>query len=232
MQQGPAAGGLAEQRVALDRVADPGEVRPDLVPPAGDRADGEQRVLAVAPQPGEGGPRRVDPDMAEHLLVRHRPARAGFVEHDRGAVGGNPDPVLAPDAERKIDGAVLGQAGGAGDREVDLADRAVVELAGQVAVEAQLSGQQQSTGGHLVDPVRGIKLLAGLTGQADQIGVVPFAHHRQAGRLVQHQGGLVLVQDGFVPDLCPLVHRPTVPTQRPLSGAGAERGRALSGGGR
>src|SRR5215469_6750214 len=230
VQQGPAAAGPAEQRIALDRVADPGEVRPDLVPPAGDRADGEKRVLAVAPQPGERGPRRVNPDVAEHFLVRHRPAQAGFVEGDRGAVGGNPDPVLAADAERKIDRAALGQAGGASDREVDLADRAVVELAGQVAVEAQLLGQQQDTGSYLVDPVRWVEFLARIGGQADQIGVVPFSHHRQAGRLVQHEGGRVLEQAGLAPDLGPPVPRPTVSTWR--WAAVAEWGVHLVGGGR
>ncbi len=212
VQQSTAAACLAEQRIPLDRMADPGQVCPDLVPPPGDRADRDQRVLAVAPYPDERGARGVDPDVAEHLIGRHRPGGTGLVEDDRGAVGGHPDPVLAPDAERQLDGAALGEAGGAGDREVELADRAVVELAGQVAVVAEFLGQQQGTGRHLVDPVCGIELLACLLRQAHQVGVVPFAHHGQAG-LVQHQGGVILVADTAVPDLRPAAHRPTVPTR-------------------
>jgi len=55
MQQGPGGAREPEERVALDRVADPGQVDPDLVAAAGDRADGEQRVPPVLPHGGEGG---------------------------------------------------------------------------------------------------------------------------------------------------------------------------------
>jgi hypothetical protein len=55
MQQGPRGAAGTEEGVTLDRVADPGQVDPDLVAAAGDRADGEQRVPPVLPHGGEGG---------------------------------------------------------------------------------------------------------------------------------------------------------------------------------
>jgi hypothetical protein len=55
VQQGPGRARGTEQRIALDRVTDPGQVNPDLVAAAGDRADGEQRVPPVLPHGGKGG---------------------------------------------------------------------------------------------------------------------------------------------------------------------------------
>src|SRR5215472_15307241 len=106
MQQGAPAAGVAEQRIALDRVAGPGQVYPDLMAPAGDRPDREERVPGVTPYAHERGLRGVDAHVAEHLLVRHRPARTGLVEDDRRAVGRYPGPVLAAGAEREVDGAL------------------------------------------------------------------------------------------------------------------------------
>jgi len=187
-------------------VTDPGQVNPDLVAAAGDRADGEQRVPPVLPYGGEGGDRRVGPHVPEDLGPGDRPRAAGCIGDDAGPRGGHPDAALAARAERQVDDAVGGQAARPGDGQVGLAHRARGELAGQRAVPAQFLREQDGAGGHLVDPVHGEQLLARPGGHPDQVGLVPLAHDGDAGRLVQHQHGLVFEDHAAGPDAGPIAH--------------------------
>ena len=164
------------------------------------------RVRRVLPHGGEGSDRRVGPHVPEDLGLRDRPGAAGAVGDDAGPRGGHPDAALAARAERQVDDTAGGQAAGDGDGEVGLADGAPGELAGQRAVPAQFLREQDGAGGHLVDPVHREQLLARGGGHPDQVGLVPFAHDGDAGRLVQHQHGLVLEDHAAVPDAGPLAH--------------------------
>src|SRR5690606_20352967 len=137
-----------EQRITEDRVPDPGQVHPDLVPTSGQRGDRQQRVLRVRPEPDEPGDRGVRLGVPG-FGTGDRPGAGPFVEDDVGAVAGHAYPVLAADGQRQVYGAALGQPGGAGDGQVRLADRPPVELAGQVAVVAQLLGEEDRSGGRL-----------------------------------------------------------------------------------
>jgi len=206
VQQGAAGTRRAEERVCLDRVADPGQVDPDLVAAAGDRVNREQGVARVLPEGGERGEGRIGPHVTEDRAARDRPPAAGGIGGDAGPRGGHPGPALAAGAERQVDDALRRQAARPGDGQVGLAHRAAGELAGQRAVPAQLLREQDGAGCHLVDPVHGEQLLARGGGHPDQVGLVPLTHDGDAGRLVQHQHGLVLEDQAGAPDVSPLAH--------------------------